>query len=192
VGRSTFFNASNLQLGQPTTMPRKTKKSRAAELGITFNVLNNASNQGVDIWQDKAMLKWLETNRPRVPADAAIPAGDSAMDAHTIEAIKDEITKATDYNTVKILNEKLKGIQMAVKVQKETGELVGRDAMRENDTRIGAVVKAGVLKLCNDAAPVVEGLDAAAAHKVLRLQGDEILNMMADEQGAFWKGLDDL
>jgi hypothetical protein len=36
---------------------------------------------------------------------------------------------------------------------------------------------------------MLEGLDAAGAHKVLMDAGHEVLAMMADEQSDFWKAL---
>ena len=44
-----------------------------------------------------------------------------------------------------------------------------------------------MLKLCNDTAPMAEGLDAATIHKILMDQGHDVLAMMADEQSDFWK-----
>lgn len=76
-----------------------------------------------------------------------------------------------------------------LELEKEQGNWVAKDEVEERDIRIASVVKAGLLKLCNDTAPMVEGLEASKIHKVLMDQGVKILEMMADEQSEFWKEL---
>jgi hypothetical protein len=93
---------------------------------------------------------------------------------------------ATEYDTVKILTEKIKGLQNAAKLQRELRDLIPLAEVEERDIRIGAVVKAGMLKMCNDTAPMAEGLDAASIHRILMDQGHQVLGMMADEQSEFW------
>lgn len=169
-------------------MPKRTYKDLEKRHGVSRDKINAAKSMGVNIWDDKAMDEWLSTRRPKVKKGAKIPPKDPAVTAQTIDAIKTELQRATDYDTVKILGEKLKGLQTAAKLQKELRELVPVSEVDERDIRIASVVKAGILKLCNDAAPMAEGLDAARIHKVLMDAGHDVLAMMADQQSEFWKG----
>lgn len=168
-------------------MPKRTYKDLEKLHGVSRDKINAAKSKGVNIWDDKAMDEWLATRRPKVKKGAAIPSGDPAVTAQTIDQIKSQLQVASDYDTVKILGEKLKGLQTAAKLQKELRELLPLSEVEERDIRIASVVKAGILKLCNDAAPMAEGLTAAEIHKVLMDAGHEVLGMMADEQSDFWK-----
>lgn len=168
-------------------MPRTTVADACRKRGIDRKQWDEAKRQGVDPWDVKAWEEWVSTRRKRIKPGAAIPPKDPAVTASTIEEMRNALAVATDYDTVKILTEKIKGLQNAAKLQRELRELIPLSEVEERDIRIGAVVKAGMLKLCNDTPPMVEGLDAAAVHKIMMDQGHHVLAMMSDEQSDFWK-----
>jgi len=175
-------------------MPRKTLKQRAGEFGITIDILNNAKNQGVNVWNDDEMAAWVGNRRPKADSgksakvsgiDADIASGD--IPTGSIEEIKDALAQATNYSLVKTLKEKLDAMLKIQKLEQESGKLISIEEVDERDVKIGSAIRAGILKLCNDTAPMVEGLDAAKAHAVLTEQGRAILEMLADGTSEFWK-----
>ena len=168
-------------------MPRTTIAEACRQRGIDRKDWDEAKRQGIDPWDRKKMAAWQSKRRKRIKPTAKIPPKDPAVTAQTIDAMRNALAVATDYETVKILGEKIKGLQNAAKLQRELRELVPLAEVEERDIRIGAVVKAGMLKLCNDTAPMAEGLDAAGIHRILMDQGHSVLAMMADEQSDFWK-----
>ena len=167
-------------------MPRTTIADACRKRGINRKDWDEAKRQGVDPWDRVAMDAWISTRRKRIKPDAKIPSKDPAVTAATIDEMRCALAVAVDYETVKILGEKIKGLQNAAKLQRELRDLIPLAEVEERDIRIGAVVKAGMLKLCNDTAPMAEGLDAATIHKILMDQGHDVLAMMADEQSDFW------
>lgn len=167
-------------------MPQTTIAAACRKRGIDRKVWDEAKRQGVDPWDVSAMEEWLGKRRHRIQPGAAIETGD-AQEAQSLEDIEDALRKAQSIDTVKILKEKLLGLKAVVQVRQETRELISVGEVDARDIRVAAVVKAGVLKLCNDSAPMCEGLDAASIHAVLLKQGTQVLEMMADEQSAFWK-----
>ena len=167
-------------------MPKRTYKDLEKLHGVTRDILNAAKSKGVNIWDDEETAAYLGKRRQKIKPDAKIPPSDPAVTAQSVESIKEALKNATDYETVKILSEKLRGLQTAAKLQREMRDLLPISEVNERDIRIASVVKAGILKLCNDAPPMAEGLDAAGMHKVLMDAGHEILTMMADEQSDFW------
>jgi hypothetical protein len=173
-------------------MPKKTLSDVAREHGLTRDQLNAARTQGVDPWNPEAVAEWAATRRPRVAKTATLAKeilnDDTAGGDVTLESIERELKHATVYESVKILKEKLAGLKTAMQVRQEMRELVPIGEVDERDTRIAAAMKAAILRLCNDAAPQVEGLEAAKAHKVLMAEGKKILDQLADEQSEFWKG----
>ena len=167
-------------------MPRTTIAEACRQRGINRKDWDEAKRQGIDPWNRKAMDTWQAKRRKRIKPTAKIPPKDPAVTATTIEDMRNALAVAIDYETVKILTEKIKGLQNAAKLQRELRDLIPLAEVEERDIRIGAVVKAGMLKLCNDTAPMAEGLSAAAIHKILMDQGTSVLAMMADEQSDFW------
>ena len=175
-------------------MPRKTLQQRAAEFGISIDILNNAKNQGVNVWNDEEMAAWVGSRRPKADSgksgqisgtDAEIASGE--IPTGSIDEIKDALARATNYSLVKTLKEKLDAMLKIQKLEQESGKLISIEEVDERDVKIGSAIRAGILKLCNDTAPMVEGLDAAKAHAVLTEQGRAILEMLADGTSEFWR-----
>ena len=171
-------------------MPTKTLTARAKELGITRNVLNDARQAGVNHWSDEEMKDWLAKRRPRAggktkPKVEAGPVIDG--DEVTVEQLERDVKAASDYNEVRTIKEKIAALLQAQKVRKEEGQLLSRKEVEERDTRIASAVKGALLKFTNDAAPMVEGLNAAKAQKVIKAQMMGILEQLASDQSEFWK-----
>lgn len=167
-------------------MPRTTIAEACRQRGIDRQDWEEAKRQGVDPWDRKAMKEWQDSRRHRIQPGTEITEPEAAG-AQTLEQMEDALRKAQSIDDVKILKEKLTALKTAVQVRRETRELISLAEVEERDIRIAAVVKAGILKLCNDSSPMCEGLGAAEIHGVLLRQGTQVLEMMADEQSAFWQ-----
>lgn len=167
-------------------MPKRTYKQIAEFHGITKDQVDAAKNKGINIYSDKEMVEHLAAVRHRIKPDAQLQDPEASC-AESLEQMEEAIRKARSIDDVKILKEKLTALKTAVQVRRETRELISLGEVNERDVRIAAVAKAGVLKLCNDSAPMCEGLGAAEIHAVLLKQGTLVLEMMADEQSAFWR-----
>lgn len=170
-------------------MPRKTQRERAAELGTSVSELQRAKADGVEIWRDEEIKPWLANKRPRSkvagkPLD--IPGNTDAPE-QSLEDLEAAARRATDYTEIKIIKEQIGALQIAQKVRKESGELVSLKQIDERDTRIAAAVKGSLLKLSNDAPPMLEGLPAAKIQKRLKELTMGILDQLANDQSEFWK-----
>ena len=145
-------------------MPKKTLNEIAKANGLTRAQLDAAKTNGVNVWDPRELEKWMETRRPRVAKSAQLSEGFGDEELPTLESIEAELLRAKTHEDVKILQGKIAGLKTAMQVRQEMRELVPIGEVDERDTRIAAAMKAAVLRLCNDAAPHVEGLEAAKAH----------------------------
>ena len=127
------------------------------------------------------MDNWLAGRRHRIKPGTKLPADTPEAEAETIEQIELALRKATDIDAVKILSEKLRGLQTALKIQRESRELVPVGEVRAAMTRVTSAARAEILKLAADMPPRLEGLDAAAMQKILRDAIHEILTRLSDE-----------
>lgn len=162
-------------------MPRTTIADACRKRGIDRKDWDEAKRQGIDPWDVQQMENWLGSRRKRIKPNASIPDDTPAAEADSVEAIRDELAKSKDYETVKILSEKLKGLQVALRVQRESRELVPVGEVRQSMTRVTSAARAEILKLAADMPPRLEGLDAAAMQKILRDAIHEILTRLSDE-----------
>ena len=127
------------------------------------------------------MDKWLAGKRHRIKPGTTIPPASDAAKAQTIEEIETALRTTNDIDTVKILHEKLKGLQVALRVQRDSRELVPVGEVRASMTRVVSAARAEILKLAADLPPRLEGLDAAGMQKILRDSIHEILSRLSSE-----------
>jgi len=159
-----------------------TQVERAEELGVTRNVIQNARNAGVDIWDDEGMRVWLDGRRVRVNPKARVPVQtELELPGVTIEDLELEVKGAETYDEVKILKEKISALLQAQKVRKEERDLIPMKEAKEAVLRIVAGLKGRLLKVPSDTAPRVEGLNAAKVEKVIRAEMLAALEDLAND-----------
>ena len=164
--------------GKKKTAKRRTQGERATELGTTRNVIQNARQAGVDIWDDADMERWLVGRRARVNPNAKVSVvTQMELPGVTIEDLELEVKKAETYDEVKILKEKISALLQAQKVRKEERDLIPLKEAKEAVIRIVSGLKGRLLKVPSDTAPRIEGLNAAKAEKVIR---EEMMGALED------------
>jgi hypothetical protein len=172
-------------------MPKKTIAQICAAHGITRDKLNAIRTKGINAWDDAALAAAIKRQRPRVSKQAEIksPSGpatktppvDARPVAQTIEEIEDALKRATSFDEVKILKEKLAGLKIAVSVRAESRDLISVGEVRESITRVVSAARGEVLKLASDLPPRLEGLGAAQMQKIIHAEIIAILTRLSDE-----------
>jgi hypothetical protein len=164
-------------------MPKKTLSGIAAAHGITRDKLNAIRAKGVNAWDEKALAAAIKGQRPRVSKTArlAAPPADQRPVAQTVEEIEDELKRATSFDDVKILKEKLAGLKIAVSVRAESRDLVPVGEVRESITRVVSAARGEILKLASDLPPRLEGLSAAKMQRIIHAEVIDVLRRLSDE-----------
>ena len=171
-------------------MPRVTLKQRADKFEITVDVLNNAKNQGVNVWNDDEMNEFLKGRRPRLKPDAKLSkksAKKPKPGEDDLEHLRSALMKADTIEDVRILKEKAAGVKLALAAAKEAGESISLKEAKEAVIKIVAGLKARLLKLPSDTAPRVEGLGAAQAETAIREEINKALEELADDASGLFK-----
>lgn len=168
-------------------MPRRSYEEIAQAHGLTRNQLMALKEGGVNPYNDDEVARAAKERRVKADPDAKLPDDLGSGGEVTIEDLEGQVKAAQDYNTVRTLKEKIAALLQAQKVRKEEGQLISRNAVEERDTRNAAAVKGALLKFVNDCPPMIEGLSAAKAQKVIKAQMMGVLESLADDQSEFWK-----
>ena len=167
-------------------MPRTTIAEACRKRGIDRKDWDEAKRQGVDPWDQKAMIEWQAGRRHRLKPGATLPPESPEAKAQSLEEIEDAIKRASDIDAVKILKEKLAGIKIAVQVRAETRELVPVGEVRQSITRVVSAARSQLLKLASDTPPKLAGLNEAEMQTIIRDEITEILTRLSDETSALY------
>lgn len=162
-------------------MPRTTIAEACRKRKIDRKDWDEAKRQGVDPWDQKAMIDWQSGRRHRLKPGATLPPESPEAKAQSLEEIEDAIKRASDIDAVKILKEKLAGIKIAVQVRAETRELVPVGEVRQSITRVVSAARAQLLKLSSDVPPKLAGLTEAEMQVIIREEITEILTRLSNE-----------
>lgn len=177
-------------------MPRQTKKSIAEAAGVTYHALLAAESNGLNVWNPKAVKKWVETKRPRAASKSPKPSGgdhqaepelDLGDETPDIEALEIRLRRAKDLTTAKVIQTQIAGLRTAQQVRADARELVPSGEVRADVTRVVSAARAELLKLSADLPPKLEGLPAGKMQRIIRDDLTEILERLSDESGKLYK-----
>ena len=168
-----------------------TNQERADQIGIARSKLQKWKADGVDIFDDDAVrdkiasLQKLPPNLndqfiPRISAPDIDPA---ELD---IEAIIKSLGEADDKNTAQTIKLKIDGLFNAYKLREAAGKYVSRSTVEEALIRIGAAVKAAIMRMEADLPPMLDGMEPASMQTVIKGKVDEVLLTLSEETSKIW------
>lgn len=174
-----------------------TQKERGDQIGVSAQTIKMWAADGVDVSDDDAVRARLASLRklppnlkpewiPRSTSAPVLPPADSDPIETNIEALVQRITTATDKNTAQTLKLQVDGLLNAMKLREAAGTYVSRSTVEEALIRIGAAVKAAVMRMEADLPPMLEGVTPAQAQRIIRGKVDEVMGVLADQSSKVW------
>jgi phage terminase Nu1 subunit (DNA packaging protein) len=139
-----------------------TQAAMAEKAKVSVRTLQKWEKEGLDITDEAAVM---------LRADLAQGRKDSREDAG--EAKLRKLIAEAD--------------RVELQVAKERGDLIAISEIDEVLMRLGAVVRAAIMRLEADLPPMLEGLSSAKMQKLIRSKVDEVLTALSDESAAIWK-----
>ena len=164
---------------------KKTLAQRADEFGITKDKLNAIKAKGINVWNDDEMEDHLKTAKTR--ANFKKSDGETSIEsAQTVDEMEEMIRTSLDYNVIKVMSEKVKGLKLAHAYKMDTAESFTAAEVRERDARIGAAVRQMTMRIESDLPAQCEGLTATQLKRLLRDFAKSLLTDLANMQSDFW------
>jgi transcriptional regulator with XRE-family HTH domain len=176
-------------------MKKQTRNQRSAEIGISIQTLSNWERAGVNVWDDadvrtkisrcRILPKTLKPEWKPVPS-APLPSDPVESSDHT-ERLISELAHCTDKNEAQRIKTQIDGLVNAYKLREAAGSYVSRSMVEEAMLRIGAAVKAAIMRMEADLPPMLEGMAPAGMQKVIKSKVDETMAMLNSEASKIWQ-----
>jgi hypothetical protein len=155
------------------------------------------AKEGLDVFDDAAVMAKLRALRklppnlkpewqPRSESASSLPPADADPIETNIEDLVQRITTAQDKNTAQTLKLQVDGLLNAMKLREAAGSYVSRATVEEALIRIGAAVKAAVMRMEADLPPMLEGVTPAQSQRIIRGKVDEVMGVLADQSSKIW------
>lgn len=164
-------------------------QERAGEIGVSLPTLSSWQKNGVDVFEDEEIVKYLRTSR-KVPPNVKArflpkiePPGGAITDVSQIDidSFKLRVANAQDKNEAQVLQVQVKTLLDTFKLEEANGNYISRSALKEEMVRLGATFKAAVKRLEADLPPMLEGASPEQAQKIIGEKCDEVLRGMKEE-----------
>ena len=152
----------------------------AAFYGVSHTALQNWGKSGVDVFDFGQTLRHVQSLRTK-------PTGWKGAVDRDENAAAIELDDIRDLETAKLALTIRQAKKVDFQLEVEMARYILAETQREHGVRIGAAVKAAVLRLEADLPPVCEGLSAASMQKKFREAGDQVLKDLADMESDLWK-----
>ena len=176
-------------------MKKQTRNQRSAQIGISIQTLGNWERAGVNVWDDEEVRtkiarcriqpKTLKPEWKPVPS-APLPSDPVESSDHT-ERLISELAHCTDKNEAQRIKTQIDGLVNAYKLREAAGSYVSRGMVEEAMLRIGAAVKAAIMRMEADLPPMLEGMAPSGMQKIIRAKVDETMAMLNSESAKIWQ-----
>lgn len=155
----------------------------AERYGVSKTTISKWRQLRVDIYDLSAVSRHVATLQKKPPGwKGGIAPENQPVDFENLDAIE-------NLENARLAKTILEAKRIAFALEVERGRFVDSESVRENGVKIGAAVKAAVLRLESELPPILEGLDAPEIQKQIRTAGDEILRMLADTESDLWNSV---
>ena len=175
-------------------MKKQTRNQRSAQIGISIQTLGNWERGGVDVWDDAQVKDKIARcrNLPKTlkdewkPVPATPPPSDPIESSDHTERLISELAHCTDKHDAQRIKTQIDGLVNSFKLREAAGSYVSRAMVEESMLRIGAAVKAAIMRMEADLPPMLEGMAPAGMQKVIREKVDELLSTLSDANAQIW------
>ena len=175
----------------PRESPEKERRlKRSQQIGITYQTFLNWERSGVDMFDDvqvkakiRSSRKMPQNLKPEFMPQIGIGDTDLVVDVDKIDIdqLKLDMINAPDKHTAQTIEIKIRGLLSSTKLAQAQGELISRNSVEEEMTRVGSVFKAAVKRLEADLPPMIHGASPETMQKLIGEKADEVLRAMKEE-----------
>jgi len=139
---------------------RKTNKAICKKYGITDNTLQAWIAEGIDVQDDAAMAE---------------------------RTARKHGTAGTEMYQARLKKLQAEAISAQLKADDMAGRLIALDEVEQAFTKIGSIIRAGIMRMQADLPPALEGQSASRMAKIISEAVENVLRSMSDPEGAAWR-----
>ena len=151
--------------------------SQLSRDGIIFKTGRNK----YDLWRSiKGYVQFLQKSR-YAASGSDEKSGITDAQAVELEGLIAQVKAARTYNDARTLKLQIEALRSGYALEVEQSKYCEVAQIDECLAGIAAAVRASIMRLEADLPPMIEGLDAAAAQKVIRQKIDEVMHVLQDE-----------
>ena len=151
--------------------------SQLARDGIIYKVERNK----FDLWRSvRGYIGFLQKSR-YAASGSDEKSGITDAQAVELEGLISQVKAARTYNDARTLKLQIEALRSGYALEVEQSKYCEVAQIDECLAGIAAAIRASIMRLEADLPPMIEGLDAAAAQKVIRQKIDEVMNVLQDE-----------
>ena len=176
--------------GRPKSTRMEMLRARSVAIGVSVATLGHWENDGCNIQDDesvKAHVAKLQ-RKPKTINPEYVTAPESLEDTPDIEFLKTALLRTLDEKDAKRLKTQIDGLLSAQKLEVLNGSYISVNEVRDAFTKLGAIIRAGIMRMQADLPPALEGQSPSRMAKVIGESADMLLNELSEREAELWQG----
>jgi hypothetical protein len=165
-------------------------RARSVTIGVSTGTLSHWENDGCNIQDDesvKAHVAKLQ-KRPKTINPDYLPTPAQSETNQDIEALKNALMRTLDEREARRLKTQIDGLLSAQKLEVLNGSYISVNEVRDAFTKLGAVIRAGIMRMRADLPPALEGQPPSRMASIIGESGDTLLNELSERESELWQG----
>lgn len=181
--------ATKLPAGRPKTGRTEMLRARSLAIGVSVATLAHWENDGCNIQDDesvKAHVAKLQ-KRPKTINPDYLPTPAQSEESQDIEALKNALMRTLDEREARRLKTQIDGLLSAQKLEVLNASYISVNEVRDAFTKLGAIIRAGIMRMQADLPPALEGQSPSRMAKVIGESADMLLNELSERESELWQ-----
>jgi hypothetical protein len=160
----------------------------AHKTGISVSALRLYQRNGVDIYDDDALREHVRKvgNRTRTLNLEWLGVG-QAQENVDIETLKNQLLHTIDRNEAQRLKTQIDGLLSAQKLEVLNASYISMIDVKEAFTKLGAIIRAGIMRMQADLPPALEGQSPSRMAKIIGEAAETLLNELSEREAELWQ-----
>lgn len=160
----------------------------AQRTGISVSSLRLYQRNGVNIYDDDNLRDHVRKvgNRTKTLNLDWLGVAQAEHDPD-IESLKTQLLRTIDKNEASRLKTQIDGLLSAQKLEVLNASYISMIEVKEAFTKLGAIIRAGIMRMQADLPPALEGQSPSRMAKIIGEAADTLLNELSEREAELWR-----
>jgi transcriptional regulator with XRE-family HTH domain len=178
-----------LSQGRPKTTRMEMMRSRALAIGVNTSTLSHWENDGCNIEDDDSVRSHVAKlqRTPKGINPEYLTATDQADETPDISALKVALLRTLDEKEARRIKTQIDGLLSAQKLEVLNASYISMVDVKEAFTKLGSVIRAGIMRMQADIPPALEGQSPSRMAKIIGESAEKILTELSLTESELWQ-----
>ncbi len=163
-------------------------RARSVAIGVSVATLAHWENDGCNIEDDDAVKAHVAKlqKHPKTINPEYLPQPEQLTETPDISVLKENLLRTLDEKEAKRIKTQIEGLLSAQKLEVLNASYISMIDVKEAFTKLGAIIRAGIMRMQADLPPALEGQSPSRMAKIIGESAEKLLTELSETESELW------